>query len=498
MRRGLALSLSACLLACGVDREPSKSATKREPAADAKPAVEVRAKTPAPAEPPRVERRVEKRVEKPADPMFDSLLGGRFALAAAGLEHSTMDAREHGPKWQPPACELEYQFRVRIGDGNRDPELGMATVISGSWKARAGEPGMVLKNGEIRLVNIRGQHAAGTVERVLPGKLAEVRLAHVHHEWREDDGPTALWSAYGSWTGLHKFHPGLPELGAAGSAAIWHMNVHERRSSAVVEARRGSLEVPDGVVLPEAEELNVRNFRNPEVSVERWIEIGDAAAVVLRSWEELDDRNSKSAPRDDHRREISQGRFVVLDSGVLLHAELRERTEFFEMQTQIEIDAEARLVRGCGGPVLPRMSDMPSGSELAIDAVAQLRGWAQAGGHAQLYKRMDEALVASEPKAAQCLINAIERFGVESFGAPKLPLGQAVSERDHRVELELPARTSPDDRSGSARYVFAIDADSRVPTLSAIELRRGAERLLLLTPDQPTVAVAGCEAPVDR
>jgi hypothetical protein len=144
------------------------------------------------------------------------------------------------------------------------------------------------------------------------------------------------------------------------------------------------------------------------------------------------------------------------------------------------------------------MSDVPSAPELALEAVAQVRDPAQAGDHAQLYKRIDEALVLSEPKAAQCLINAIERFGVESFGAPKLPLGQAVSERDHRVEIELPARTSPDDRSGSAGYVFAIDATSRVPTLSAIELRRGAERLLVLAPDQPTVAVAGCEAQGDR
>lgn len=492
MRRGPALWLSSCLLACGADREPSKSATKAEPSADAKPAVEVRAKPPR-AEPPRA--------EPPAGPAFDSLLGGRFALAAAGLEHSTMDAREQGPKWQPPACELEYQFRVRIGDGtNRDgPESAKATWISGPWTARADEPGMILKNGELRLVNMRGARAGAAVERVRAGSLAEVQLKHVHNEWSEVDGPTTLWSAYGSWSGLNKFYPALPELGAAGSDATWHMRVHERKSSAIVEGRRGSLEVPDGVVLPEPE-LDVRNYRNPKVTVERWIEIGDAAAVVLRSWSELVNGNTKIGPDEPKVREVSQGRFVVLDSGVLLHAELREHMKFdvFDMHTEIEIDAEARLVRGCGGPVLPRMPDVPSAPELALEAVARLRDWAQAGDHAQLYQRLDEALLTSEPKAAQCLINAIERFGVESFGAPKLPLGQAVSERDHRVEIELPARTSPDDRSGSAGYVFAIDATSRVPTLTAIELRRGAERLLVIAPDQQTLAVAGCEAPNDR
>jgi hypothetical protein len=480
--RALALALCSCLLACGADREPSTKTSKAEPP-PLEPAVEVQGKAPSeqPAKPVPA--------ETPAGPRFDSLLGGRFALAAAGLAHAPTDPREHGPSWQLPACELEYQFRVHIGDGLRGSPV---TVISGSWTARAAASEMILKNGEIRLAHMSGA-APRSGESVRAGKLAEVRLKLNYREWMEVDGPTALWGAYGSWSGLSKFYPAVPELGGPGSPATWHLQLHERKGSGAVEGRRGSLEVPDGVALPEPETI----FRNPDVTVERWIELEDHPAVVLRSWSEVDDANTKMAEDALKVREIGQGRFVVLDSGVLLHAELREHSEFeiLDTRTELAIEAEARLVRGCGGPVLPRMDDLPSAPERALEAVAQLRDLARAGEREQLSAMLHDELRTAEPEAATCLIDAIERHGVESFGAPKLPLGQAVREGKGRVALELPARTSPNDRSSSAGYVFVSDAATGVLTLATIELRRGAEVLLHLEPGQPRI---GCEAPVDR
>lgn len=285
-------------------------------------------------------------------PSYDAELGKRFELAASGLVQSPAEARERGPSWRAPECELEYEFRIEVGNDQAGDPTSMM-VIEGSWTARAAAPGMILKNGELRF----GQQS-GSVRRAGEGQpagsLAEIRLQTEGRAWTEVDGPTALWSAYGTWAGLTKFHPALPEAGAPGSSADWALQIHERGSGGRVEAERGSLEVPAGVEPPKPEvtELTAR------VTLERWIDLdGSSTAAVLRSWSEAE------ASEDMQVHEISQGQFVVLESGLLLHAELRERASFQidgggaqPVTFKVAVDGEARLVRGCGGPVLPRLS----------------------------------------------------------------------------------------------------------------------------------------------
>jgi hypothetical protein len=320
MSRSLGL-LAVLVFACTPEGEPKKLAAKAEP-------------------PPQIEQK-QPAVEPPPQPpppvsQFDPQLGNRFVLAAEGLEVADAVARDRGPSWQPPTCELEYRFRIEFGG-----EGVARTAFDGSWTARAESPGMILKNGEIRPVNLADPtRRAG--EGTAAGSLAEIHLQTDGRAWTEVDGPTSLWSAYQGWVGLTKFHPALPDGGAPGSSADWIQQHHKPGAAGRVEGQRGSLEVPDGVELPKPEPIAVV----ARVTLERWIEIGGTAAVVIRSWSERD---------EEEVHERSQGQFVVLDSGVLLHAELRERAthKIGASSYEVAIEGEARLVRSCGGPVLP-------------------------------------------------------------------------------------------------------------------------------------------------
>lgn len=322
---GLALGwLTLC--GCTADPSPVATTTNERPPAPSEPeAPEVV------AEPP-VEKAPVETIAKP--PQFDPSLGERFTAAAAKHEVDAATPRERAPSWKAPTCKLEYEFRVEVGNVG----AGVPTRIAGSWTVE----GMLVHNGEIST-----KQGARMAETIVAGSLAEVRLETDGVAWTELDGPTALWSAYGSWAGLLSFHPTLPESGAPGSSVEWIFAIYDRRGSGRVEAERGSLQLPDGVRLPEPEPRE----RRATVTVERWLAIDGADAIVLRSWSETNEQGL---------HEDSQAQYVVLESGALLHAELRQRGKYRvgageqAVEYEVAIDGEARLVRSCKKPVLPR------------------------------------------------------------------------------------------------------------------------------------------------
>jgi hypothetical protein len=132
--------------------------------------------------------------------VFDPALGRPFELAAAGLKLAETTVPESALRWQPPRCELEYQFRVTldialIGEETSLPSSGLR--IAGGWTAHADGQRMLLRNREISIAHVQaGIQRPGSVQPA--GTLAEIRLETDGGAWTEVDGPTSLWSDYGS------------------------------------------------------------------------------------------------------------------------------------------------------------------------------------------------------------------------------------------------------------------------------------------------------------
>jgi hypothetical protein len=345
-----------CLVAlgCSSEREPSGEAKQAEPPARSEPEKPVELPAQPPAEP-------EPKPKPDPAPRFDAKLGERFVVAAAKLASNPADARELAPSWRAPDCKLQYEFRMEVGNADTSAPTSRM-LIAGSWTASAKAPGMILKNGEIGIGQVAGpmRQAVATPA----GSFAEIRLQTDGRSWTEIDGPTTLWSAYGSWIGLTTFYPALPESGAPGSSVDWTLQFFDRSAGGRVEAERGSLEVPDDVELPKPEPTT----RTPRVTLERWIEVGGKPAAVFRSWSEIDELDAE-VPDEPRVHEISQGQYVVLESGELLHAELIERAKYRigtgeqAVEYDIATEGEARLVRGCGGPVLTPPDDAKPAAE---------------------------------------------------------------------------------------------------------------------------------------
>ena len=75
---------------------------------------------------------------------------------------------------------------------------------------------LVLTNTSLEMGHVIGERRNPPTQQEA-GSLAEIRLSTDGRRWLEEDGPTALWSAFGTWPGLVLFFPALPESGKAGS-----------------------------------------------------------------------------------------------------------------------------------------------------------------------------------------------------------------------------------------------------------------------------------------
>jgi hypothetical protein len=438
---------------------------------------------------------------------FDAALGGRFDTAVAGLEVAAVDPPESALRWQAPSCELEYQLRVTIdielvGEETSLPSSGLRIV--GGWTARADGARMLLRNGDLNL-----SHVQAGIQRPSNGQpagtLAEIRLETNGSMWTEVDGPTSLWSAFGSWSGLTLFHPAIPEATTPGAGGLWPLLLHERGAGVRVEVERGSLEVPEGYEFTEPQTQTIP----ARVELQRWISIAGTPAVVLRSRYEIGENSPFSGFGmlggliADER---SEAQYVVLDSGVLLHAELHEQTNV-KMSVGIgktmhqlhTLTGEARLVRGCAGPVLPRFPDERTPSERALELVVALRQHAVSRELEPLAAMIDPELLTAHPEVAGCLAAATERFGWRALGTPELPMLDDIRTEGAAVTMRLSVRLigESEDDTDSGEVELGIVVEGTQARLASLELRRFGDDtpLLRLHASQPLIAAAGCTAP---
>jgi hypothetical protein len=433
---------------------------------------------------------------------LDPTLGRRFDAAVVGLQVAKADPPGSSLRWQTPSCELEYQFLVTldielVGEDSKMPSSGLR--IAGGWTAHAGDSRMLLRNRELILSHVQaGIQRPGNAQPA--GTLAEIRLETDGRTWSEVDGPTSLWSAYGSWAGLVLFHPAIPERTTLGAQGDWPLLLLDRGAGVRVEVERGSFEVPEGyeLVEPSSQTIPAR------VELQRWIDIGGTRAAVLRARYGLDADSpfiGGSLLGSLDADKTSEAQYVVLDSGVLLHAELQERTKLKmrvglgkSMQQLHTLDAEARLIRGCGGPVLPSFPDEHTPAELALELAVALRQHASVGELEPLAALLDPELRAAHPDAARCLVETMKLFGWRALGTPELPMGDDVRTDGPRVMLRLPVRMSIDGEDVSGEVELTVMVEGTEARLAALSLTRFGDLgpLLHLRASQELIAAAAC------
>lgn len=435
---------------------------------------------------------------------FDPTLGHRFDAAAAGLSLRETEAPESALRWQPPSCELEYQFRVTLdiemlGEASKLPSSGLR--IDGGWTAQADGSRMLLRNREVLLSHVQGgTQRPGIAEPA--GALAEIRLETDGLAWTEVDGPTSLWSAFGSWMGLMLFYPAVPERTTAGERGTWSMLVHDGGAGVRVEAERGNLELPDGYEFAEPASQVVP----VHVELQRWIDIAGTRAAVLRSRFEIGDSSPLAGGLSLFASlagdKTGEAQFVVLDSGVLLHAELHERTNVKmrmglgkSMRQLHTMHAEARLIRGCAGPVLPSFPDEQTAAERALELVVALRQHAAANELERVSALLEPELTLEHPHAARCLIATLQQFGPRALGTPELPMNDDVWTDGERVILKLPVRLTLDGgQEDIGEVALTVNIEGTQAWLASITLRRSDDEgpLLHILASQELIAAAEC------
>ena len=400
-------------------------------------------------------------------------------LDLPGVTATPTDAPRKGVSWAAPPPEgLQYAFTASFEMAMTEPDEptpmpAMGMVIDGSATARPSEhegADWALHNGEIEIAHVReGTRNPGGTQ--VPDTLAPILLHSAGRGLAEVDGPTSLWAAYGTFTGLVLFWPDLPRRSRPGSKTSWSFDQWSRSSGAEVEVRRGTIEVPEGYEFGEPASLQ----HDAQVVLDSWIDVdGTPAAVLIASWEVLEEAtqsqeiplsdDSPPVRRETHTRALQrcEARWVVLQTGHLLYASLSttnhvtmhtrsgDEDDGMDMQQLHTLTAECRLVGAPSGPVLaPFTREIPP-AEALLDAHLALRD-------ALWLRDRDAAAALIAPEVLEAhgrdvvldlLIGHVHRYSVRVLGYPELAPGVECDDQGCRTSLHGSAlHLRQDDRS---------------------------------------------------
>lgn len=266
------------------------------------------------------------------------------SLPAGDLEVTEAEAPPQAVVWRPPLCRAEYAFSgesLMVGDpDDADPFGGR---MEGTWTVRPSGAGMIVENGAISFDAIPAEPEL-PASRVEAGRHA-IALATDGRSWTPAERPQVLWHGLADQTGIGGYYPTLPASSRIGATATW------------------------------AHPLSAEETLVSEVVLERWIEIDGHRAMVLSNlgsarvgpttttWGDGADESVVFDARIDFDSD-----FVVSAAGDLLVAELDITFDFgFDTTGQPAADdpdrqrtrlrVQARRVRGCRGPILPRLGE---------------------------------------------------------------------------------------------------------------------------------------------
>jgi hypothetical protein len=421
--------------------------------------------------PPRAPERSSEPAAEPAPPSADEL-EARWDRARTGLDVEGAGAPSRAVRWSAPGCELRYAFRARAVVQQDGVDVSHMHIRGGfRWKPSERDgadveivnEALTLSHGEDGYTSPGMTQAAGT--------LATIYLATDGSTWTERDGPTALWSAYGSWPGPVVFFPALPTGSTPGSERAWEIRLHTRGSGMRVEVARGTTTLPQGTEAPEP-----RPTEFPATSrVERWIDIDRARAAVLRARWELRER-TQSGGLDVQVDGTENGLYVITDRGRLIFAATVRRTnvEMGPLHQVHTIDSEARLVSSCdGGPVLPPFPEAPTPPERASLALQRLRNAVASEQRADALALFDPDILSarSEDAVWDALRGCVATYGATSLGLPEF--APAPPQRGDIVELDVPGslvRTGQASQPVQVRaQVHVSGSDARIRSLEVVQ-----------------------------
>lgn len=249
-----------------------------------------------------------------------------------------------------PGCTLRYELRdlhvVEIAPGRDPAEVeGLAELVVNPSEAGA----TVQLLAASKAVTNDGQRAEKSMD---VSGFAPSSVKSDGRRWLEVQGPTTLWSSHTALPPLSGFFPILPLEREVGAKAKWAIASYKQNVTAENERRRAE---DAAVSTPPPAQVTA------DVMLAGWQTLSrdareERAAVIEAAWKvethELD-------PIETRRMEKWFGRFVVTESGRLLHAAMVATTWHWWLQADERsgekrgtAERELRLVEACDGVAL--------------------------------------------------------------------------------------------------------------------------------------------------
>lgn len=400
-----------------------------------------------------------------------------------------------GLGWETPeGCKLSYSFDAELVLSSRvkgkDLEQSQGMVVGGTFElSRGGQADLVVDYGKIELAHkFNGVKRPGSAQPA--GTMAQTWLKKQGGALLEVDGPTGGWSAYGSYPGSAIFFPALPQ---GQREARWPLRFHARGSGTAVEARRGTLKIPEGAKVSDPVVLE----QDATVRLLRWVKVdGQPAALFKAQWraehhqthEQKFPGKDKSVTQEINTETDASGHYLVLASGRLLAASVKsdmqvnlktgfEGGEPSEMDQTHALRAGALLQKGCGDGdlVLKRSASKATPQEVALSRVASFQKALLEGRYGAVAGFFEAGVVeAHGPRLVETLKAHVSRYEVRSLGAPQIAQKVEVEGDVVRLHLIGGARGYETDQPTDNMTIHSV-YKVRVRGDEAIILQMGAD-----------------------
>lgn len=378
----------------------------------------------------------------------------------------------------PPGASENEKKKSALGVEQSREMMGHGMRVLGRAELR---PGAAPERMDLHVTELGVGMGGGVVTR-RSSPVADVFLLPGERRVREVDGPTTIWSAFGTFRGLTLFFPDLPE--GAGSTQAWELAVHGQACGAAVEVRRGGTKAPPGFKAPAPRPETL----GATATFERWIAVdGEPAGVVRTRWTFGDPAvRPLPAPPAAPTLQVSagstgtgEGVHVILASGAVLYASIRETTDFEMRYPKGDVmkqhhvtTAELRLVGGPGTRMLPRPAAPLSLGERAKECVRAFRDAVAAGKPGAAVALLEPELVTRHGKGAleALLAEHVQRYGPASLGILELPGRTRHGKRV--VHLEVTGNLARARASGNHRGVtLEVELVDAGPAMRIRQLR---------------------------
>ncbi|TAK19067.1 MAG: hypothetical protein EPO40_35235 [Myxococcaceae bacterium] len=437
-----------------------------------------------------------------AEPWRPALAGHtvRDAPAAAALRYGA-----------PRRCPLVYEWSASVRMEVLSPLSPIPPqVIESTGRVEADvDPGA---SGRLVLRVPWRQLSIGTTSTRNPGNgdvdfAAPIWLRTDGRVWSEEDGPTATWSAYGSFHGLVRFFPALPESTRVGASTPWRYRVHDDGAGLAVEMRRGHTTLPPGVSAPTPHGEDATQT----VRLARWISVDGEPVAALDSTGGGSSHAQQAmgpvaAVITDATWRMTGAFLVAARSGRVLLSryddvrDIRTQAPGTDMRQRHTTHGEMRLVSVCDGPALSSPIAPRTPAERALDTAVVLRNAAVSGDRAALLRALSPAVRTRHgDAAADLLIRHVRWHGSHAIGLPeisweaparmadggwRLTLSSAIEHADERDTRLTVDTTMEVDEAGGAMTVRAVTtshpgADGPIEVLTV-----SADRLFSDAPSQ--------------